>query len=852
MTLAELAQRVAVHWRAVAELKACGEESCSEWTEQEQMLRTLLAEFRQRSERELNAFWLTAHLAPLQQAKISADVLKFRVPPSHRPEIGRYVSLIKRAYVRGLLPFHAELLRSQRNFNFRLLEVLEQIIAIRDIIPGTAPASDLRNTLGPLADPDRSERVPHRAADVGTAIPIVKRLYMTVARRCLRQVLEQQRRWNAAALEALETVCSTDRTQPTSALVERLSRETALIGPDRRQGLGITAPLWHEVFRRQIDFNQAAGGVIAELLGAERPPASRRSTIAYEKWITERDQIEISKASQAVRSLQHPPKFRVIIIEATPSGADLSACVTWVKRQLYPHWDLCVLTNASSQPNNGQVPAAAFDSAESLAQAIDRETGTTHADFIVFLGPTQLLAPHGLAELALWIHSHPNVDVLYSDEDELDDLGRRIQPFFKPDWSPDLLRSRNYFGNLLVVRRSLLRALGLLDHDLGGDPFFALALRATERARTVGHVPRILHHRNRGAACSLKASFEALAEHLRRAGETAEIEPTSSGNLRVKYSVSADPLVSIIVPFKDRPELLSKLVESLTSITSYQHYELLLISNNSIKDETLRLLDRLDSSKIRKFRWDHPFNYSSINNFGVAQARGTILLFLNNDIEVCQADWLEELVGHAQRPQIGAVGPQLIYPNGTIQHAGIVLGINGFAGHVFSGLSNAVPTTTPFGRPDWVRNYLAVTGACLITRKETFLEVGGFDEHFELSGGDIDLCLRIVRSGKRIVYTPHAKLVHHEAASRKFTPVPYNDAWMSFLAYQPWLRDGDPFYNPNLTLLGTDGSFREHGLSAEDLAMAALATQLEEPDQTFTASKTSALGPIIPSQATLR
>jgi O-antigen biosynthesis protein len=784
-------------------LKSRGRKSASEQTKQEQMLRTLTAEFRERAERELNAFWLAAHLAPLQRAKISAEVLKFRVPPSHRPTIGRYVSLVKRAYVRGLHPFHLELLRSQRNFNLRLLEVLETMIATRDLNPATLPPSDLRKTLGPLADPNRSDWASHRGPGLGVAIRIVKVLYLGVARRFLRQVLEQQRRWNMAALEALEAVCSTDQPQPTCALVERLSREADLMGPDRRQGLGITAPLWQEVFRRQIDFNQAASTAIAELLGAQPPPL-RRSTIGYQKWIAEREQIEISRTSRAIRRLHQAPRFRVIVIPATDSDADLSACVTSVKRQLYRGWELC------------------------LARAINSETSTSNADFIVLLSPTQRLAPHGLAELALWIHAHPDVDVLYSDEDEVDHLGYRTQPFFKPGWSPDLLRCCNYFGRLLVIRRSLLQGMGLPDHDLGGDPFFNLALRATEHARVVGHVPRILHHRTPGRSVSSEGSIAALSEHLKRTGEMAEIEPTSSGSFHLKYPVSGNPLVSIIVPFKDKPDLLGKLVETLISVTRYQNYELLLISNNSIKDETFGLLERLDSPKVRKLQWDHPFNYSSINNFGVAQARGTILLFLNNDIEVCEAEWLEELLGHAQRPQIGAVGPKLLYPNGTIQHAGVVLGINGFAGHVFSGLSDG---TTPFGRPDWVRNYLAVTGACLMTRKETFLEVGGFDEHFEVVGGDIDLCLRIVRSGKRIVYTPHAKLVHYEAASRKFTPVPYRDAWMSFLAYQPWLRDGDPFYNPNLTLLGIDGSFREHGLSAEDLAMAALATQLEEPDQ---------------------
>lgn len=816
-SLAELAQRVAVQWRAVADLKACASESPFERTKQEEILRTLIAEFRQRSERELNLFWLPAHLAPLQRAKISADVLKIRIPPSHRPKVGRYATLAKRAFVYGLHPFHLELLRSQQRFNFNLVEVLETIIAAREVNPGTAPPLDLKKTL--------EAPVLHPGLGAGTAIRLANRLYLGVTRRWLRHVQEQQQRWNVAAREALEAVCSGNQSGRTRALVDKLSSEAELLGPDRRQGLGLAAPFWQEVFRRQIDFNQAASMVIAELLGAQQSRGSRPSELGYEKWIARQDQIEISKASRGVRDLQHNLRFRVVVVPMSGSVVDLDACVTSVKRQLYPHWDLFVLSDRSSQPGTDAGPRVALDSAEGLTQVINREARTSNADFIVFLGATQLLAPHGLVELALWIYSHPDVDVLYSDEDELDHLNRRARPFFKPDWSPDFLRSHNYLGHLLVVRRSLLQGLGPFDPDLGSDRFFDLALRATEAARMVGHVPRILHHRNRGCSNSSNGSIAALTNHLKRTGELAKIEKASSGGFHVKYSVSDEPLVSIIVPFKDKPDLLSRLAETLTSITRYQNYELLLISNNSIQDQTFRLLERLNGPKIRKLRWDHPFNYSSINNFAVTHALGSVLLFLNNDIEVCEPEWLEELVGHVLRPQVGAVGPRLLYPDGTIQHAGVVLGINGFAGHVFSGLSDA--TTTPFGSPGWVRNYLAVTGACLMTRKETFLEVGAFDEHFELIGGDIDLCLRIVRSGKRIVYTPHAKLIHHETASRKFRQVPANDAWMSFLAYQPWLREGDPFYNPNLTLLGIDGSLREHGLSGEDLAVAALATQLE-------------------------
>jgi GT2 family glycosyltransferase len=263
----------------------------------------------------------------------------------------------------------------------------------------------------------------------------------------------------------------------------------------------------------------------------------------------------------------------------------------------------------------------------------------------------------------------------------------------------------------------------------------------------------------------------------------------------------------VIVPFKDKPELLEMLVGSLQKKTEYENYELLLISNNSTEPQTFELIEKLDGPKIRHLTWDHPFNYPAINNFGARHAKGELLLFLNNDIEVIEGDWLSELVAQASRPEVGAVGAKLLFPSRKIQHAGVVLGMGGFADHVFAGLPDD-GTWTAFGVADWTRDYLALTSACLMMRREFFEELGGYDEKFQVCGSDVDLCLRARSAGKQVIYTPQSILVHHESATRRTDRIPVNDFWESFRAYRPYLGK-DPYYNPNLSLARTEPWLRD-------------------------------------------
>ncbi|MFP2931205.1 glycosyltransferase, partial [Pyxidicoccus sp. 3LG] len=461
---------------------------------------------------------------------------------------------------------------------------------------------------------------------------------------------------------------------------------------------------------------------------------------------------------------------------------------------------------------------------EGISKALRTGLDAVRSEWVGFLEPDATLAPHALTEVVQALSAEPSLDVVYSDEDRLDAQGRRTEPFFKPDWSPDLLRSVHYVRHFLVARRQLLSTVGGVREGFDGAHDYDLMLRLSEATRGIGHVPKLLYH---GRAPTpgpqaTDAGVRALREHLTRMGESAEVTSPTPAQYRVRYPVRGTPKVSIIVPFKDRPDLLELLLPGLLERTTYRNFEVLLVSNNSTKPETFALLERLTDPRLVKLTWDFPFNYPAINNWAAKQATGELLLFLNNDMEVVDPGWLEELVSQAQRPEVGAVGCKLLFPEGTVQHAGVVVGVTGMAGHPFWRLPDG-PIATPFGHSEWTRNWLSVTSACVIFRRAVFEELKGFDERFQVCGSDIEIGLRLNQRGLRVVYTPHARLIHHESASRRADAVPEADYWWSYVAYRPWLGvKGDPFYNPNLTLMGTDCALRQHAESGETLAVRTL------------------------------
>ncbi len=463
---------------------------------------------------------------------------------------------------------------------------------------------------------------------------------------------------------------------------------------------------------------------------------------------------------------------------------------------------------------------------QGIAATTNDALALASGEFVAFLDHDDLLAPEALAEIVLSITQHPHVGLLYTDEDKIDARGDRYDPFFKPDWNPDLLTSLNYCCHLSVLRRSLIIELGGIATTVEGAQDWDLLLRATERlkATQIVHIPKILYHwraSRHSTACSIKAkphvtaaSRRVLENHLHRTRRSfSKIENVHlGGHWHVHYALpNPAPRVSIIIPNRDQKKLLQSCLESIQKKTDYPDYEILIADNDSQDLELLAYYrEQSAQKKIRILKIPGPFNYSSINNRAVREAHGEILLLLNNDVEVIHSSWLQEMVSHAIRPEIGAVGALLYYPNGRIQHAGVILGIagpmkvNGIAGHIGKYFLGEEPITG--NRMKVVQNFSAVTGACLAVRKKVYEEVGGMDEQaLPVSFNDVDFCLKLHTAGYWNLWTPFAKLIHHESKSRKSdnTPAKRKRARHERVVMRErWgkLLDHDPAYNPNLTL----------------------------------------------------
>lgn len=839
----DLAEMVAAQRRLVEKLRPCSGPGCADLTAHEHTLQLLERELRQ----SLPKSSPRAH-TPLQAAQDVADVLQFEVPASHRQRLGRAVTTAKSLLVKGLKPFHIELLRPQHAFNQELLAVLEHLYGMQATRSNVDLSHWVRTRLSALVEPTVWRVASHRGRGLGQAVKLAKRSYLSAVKPLLNELLTRQHQWNQAAVALLG-----DAARPRQPSLEEATQRVAellrLADPLSHAPSAATRalmPLWREVFRRQVAFNNEITLCLADLLNT-RPPAPVAPPEQYTRWHTDREPGLFARAAEALQKLephQRPLVSIVTPVYETPEPI-LRACIESVRSQSYENWELCLADDGSKAPHltalfaeytrkDPRIRVERLKKNSGIAAATNAAIALARGEYVAFLDHDDLLAPHALAEMVLRLAREPQLELLYSDEDRFDNSGRRFNPFFKPDWSPDLLRSVNYICHFVVVRASLLTAVGGLRHGFEGSQDYDLLLRLTERTRHIAHVPGILYHwrasdislshDERKLQAASDAGVRALAEHLERMGEDGVAEEAALTQYRVRYPVRGKPLVSIIVPFKDKPELLRTLVTSLLGKTRYRKYELLLVSNNSTRPETFALLDSLKDKRIRKLTWDHPFNYPAINNYAARQAKGELLLFLNNDIEILHEDWLEELIGQAQRPEVGAVGAKLLFPDGTVQHAGVVVGMTGFAGHPFWRLPEG--HWTPFGLPDWTRNVLAVTSACVMMRRELFEELNGYDEHFVVCGSDVDLGLRTVARGLRVVSTPHARLVHHESASRRLDSIPENDFWASFAAYRPWLKQGDPFYNPNLSLLTPDCALRQHAENGEELAVQTLARDM--------------------------
>jgi len=520
----------------------------------------------------------------------------------------------------------------------------------------------------------------------------------------------------------------------------------------------------------------------------------------------------------------------VMPVYNTPEGF-LRAAVASVQRQVYPHWELCIADDASTEPHvrcvlenlaatDGRIRVEYRPHNGHIAEASNSALRLARGEFVALLDHDDALYPHALYLVAEEINAHPEVGVLYSDEDKIDEHGVRTEPYFKPDWNPDLFYSQNYPCHLGVYRRTLIEAVGGFRPGFEGAQDYDLLLRCIERIEgaQVRHIPHVLYgwravpgssaHSDSAKPYAYANGERALNEHLARRGVKAVATGAGKpGFYRVRYALPQPaPLVTLIIPTRDRVDLLRPCVESVFARTHYQPFELIVVDNQSSDSQALAYLAALaERPGVRVIRYDAPFNYSALNNFAARQAQGEVLAFVNNDVEVISPEWMEELVSHALRPEVGAVGAKLYYPDGPVQHGGILLGMGGVADHAHRFLPH--DEWGYFGRARLVQAFSAVTGACLVVRKDAFWRAGGFNEALTVSLNDVDLCLRLRALGLRNVWTPYAELVHRELSSRGSDDAPERRPRVVAEIAQvraQWgtLLDNDPAYSPNLTLSG--------------------------------------------------
>jgi GT2 family glycosyltransferase len=486
---------------------------------------------------------------------------------------------------------------------------------------------------------------------------------------------------------------------------------------------------------------------------------------------------------------------RQVLVEAVDS----------VRAQIYDKWQLCIANDGSTNPETIEVLESL--AGEKTVRIVDLPggsgiSGATNAalaladgDFIAFLDHDDLLKPHALAQVARWLDADPTLDVVYSDEDKLDGHGHLYDPHLKPDWSPDQLMSQNYVCHLTVVRRELMETVGGLRSEYDGSQDYDLFLRLAEHTERIGHIPEPLYSWRAvpGSAAAepeakpyaIQAARRALSDALIRRGYDGRVDETRHvGIFRCRYPIPGKPRVSIVIPTRDGVHLLRRCVESILERSTYPNFDFLVVDNQSTDGDTLSYLAQFPG---RVIRYPHRFNYARMMNLAARSVECDALLFLNNDTEIITPDWIEALLEHAMRPEVGAVGCRLYFENGEPQHEGILVGVGG-------GWAHNLNHKGYWARGDFTRNVSAVTGACIMIRPSVYWRVGGNDERLRVAYNDVDLCLRIRQAGYQVVYTPAAELYHYESSSRGGYEH-HEDGPLFGIRWHP-KEFGDTYYSP--------------------------------------------------------
>lgn len=556
-------------------------------------------------------------------------------------------------------------------------------------------------------------------------------------------------------------------------------------------------------------------------------------SVAYEEWI---ETVELpslpgnKEVSLMLASMTHPPVISIVIPVYNPAEIYLRACLDSVLAQSYPHWELCIADDRSPKEHVQRV-LREYEAKDSRIKVVYRKHNghisaasnsaleIAKGDFVALLDHDDVLPEHAMLFMAQAICEQPHTQILYSDEDKINARGERFDPHFKSDWNPDLFFSQNYVSHLGVYRRSLLQQIGGFRLGVEGSQDQDLLLRCLPHvaAEQIVHIPRVLYHwRTIEGSTALasgeksyttEAGIKALRDYFSKQQPEVTVEAGLVPNTyRVRYPISEPaPLVSLLIPTRDRRALTETAVRSIIDRSTYTHFEILILDNGSVEQETLDFFAQIqqEDSRVRVLRYDHPFNYSAINNFGVRHAKGAIIGLVNNDVEVINPDWLTEMVSHCMRPEIGCVGAKLYYSNDTLQHGGVILGIGGVAGHSHKQYPRHHPGY--FSRLLLTQTLSAVTAACLLIRKNIYEEVAGLDEeNLHVAFNDVDFCLKVREAGYRNLWTPYAELYHYESISRGAEDSPEKIARfareVNFMKSK-WGKhlELDPFYSPNLS-----------------------------------------------------
>ena len=556
----------------------------------------------------------------------------------------------------------------------------------------------------------------------------------------------------------------------------------------------------------------------------------------YGTWLKENKVTRQELKRQKKTSFPEDIRISIVVPLYKTDKYLLKELINSVLAQTYGNWELCLSDGSGKdspirkileeyQKKDSRIRVVFHEEQLKISENTNAAIEIATGNYIAFADHDDTLAEEALYQMAAEISKHPETELLYSDEDVIDIKGKRLIPHFKPDYNPDYLCCVNYMCHLVVVKRELLDSVGLLRKEYDGSQDYDFLLRCTEKTQNIRHVPKILYHwrSHEGSTAgnpddkpyAVIAGEKALAAHYERLGIKAQVEYTGNPVVfRTRFEIKGNPRVSILIPNKDHTEDLEKCISSIMKKSTWKNIQIIVIENNSEEEKTFHYYEEVQKrfSAVQVVKWNGPFNYSAINNFGAKYADGDFLLLLNNDTEVITPDWLESMMGYCQREDVGIVGAKLLYPDNTVQHAGVVVGIAGFAGHILTGYDQNAPGY--LWRLQTAQDESAVTGACLMVKRSVFDALQGLDESFAVALNDIDFCLRARTLGKLVVFTPEARLYHYESKSRGMENTDAKKARFQKEVdhfrerHGEFLKAGDPYYNPNLSIVRGDCALR--------------------------------------------